>query len=201
MSDVDWDLLKRELQAALGGVIDRLAAADQGSSDVRIEALTEGVKDWMYRWPDGKEELYDTGSFYWVSGPSGRSRVLLARTVRTVRDEPRRRYVVFAQYGGPKSKTFYPWTEFVATDTADYAAIIPNPARPRAALTATDPLPARLTDRRVARTDELYRNVASGPSLRVVVSESDVEEMLKHGYWVAELRRHLRGRPATEPGS
>jgi hypothetical protein len=118
--------------------------------------------------------------------------VLLARTTREVWGEQLKRYIVFGQVGRETSKTFYPWTEFVETSDGDYAALIPDPARPRSPLSDGNATPGRFRLARVERTDRLYRGVKKGPTLRLVVPEEDPEAMIRHGYWVAQIRGRLR---------
>jgi hypothetical protein len=83
--------------------------------------------------------------------------------------------IVFGEIGN----SFYPWTEFVETDTEHFAAPIPNPERPRKMLTPSDPMPGRYRGAHVERTDQLFDPVTSGPSLRLVVASSDEEDMVR----------------------
>ncbi len=194
MTSPDWERLRKELRSSVDEAIDRfIAEQNEGGEVVTVQAEDEVLDHWTYTWPDRYTEEYDQARWYRATGPSGNARVLLARTTRTVRGDDLRRWIVFAQIGGEDSKTFYPWSEFVATDEGDFAAIIPNPQRPRAVLSDGDPLPTRFARARVERTDALYGKVADGPSLRFVVSEDDADEMIRHGYWVAELRHRIQG--------
>ena len=43
----------------------------------------------------------------------------------------------------------------------------------------------------VERTDQLFSGIRQGPSLRLVVAGSDEEDIVRHGYWVASLRKRL----------
>ena len=90
---------------------------------------------------------------------------------------------------GPSS--WYPWTEFVETDTGRFGAPIPNPQRPRAILKDGQPLPARFNRKTVARADEVFDSIRNGASLRLVVDEDDEAEMVRHGFWVAQLRGRI----------
>lgn len=193
MSDVDWEELRRELRETVDSVVSRFATEGEGGREVTVRQEDEVLDRWSYRWPDGITERYDRAKWFRVTGPSGEARVLLAHTTRKVRAEPLQRWIVFAQMGNEQSQTFYPWTEFVETGDGSYAAVIPNPSRPRAALSDGDPLPTRFAGARVERTDTLYDSVKDGPSLRLVVEEDDAEAMIRHGYWVAEIRKRFRG--------
>jgi hypothetical protein len=191
----EWDELRRELRKAVDDVLDRfvVAANQEGPDPVTVVAEGDVTDHWTYQWPSRNTEQFDYARWYRVNGSSGNVRVLLAHTTRTVRGEDLGRWIVFGQLGGEDSNTFYPWTEFVETDDGDFAAIIPNPTRPRAGLRDGDSLPARYAQARVRRTDELHHTVADGPSLRFVVSLGNAEDMIRHGYWVAELRHRLHG--------
>lgn len=124
-----------------------------------------------------------------VETPQRSYGVRLARCERAAWGKSdRKRATVFGP-AGPDS--FYPWTEFVETDTGDFAATIPNPEHPRAILTASDPLPGRFRGARVERADQLFEQIRNGPSLRLVVTSSDEVDMVLHGYWVARLRNRL----------
>jgi len=184
--------LRREIHVAIEDVFSRHRSAEQ-QEEITVQSEGGGMTDWTYRWPDGGIERYDRAEWYRVSGNSGDARVLVGHTRREAWGENRERYVVFAQLGRNTSQTFYPWTEFAATDDGSFAALIPDPRRPRASLKAGDQLPPRIADGRVERTDALYGSVKDSPSLRLVVSEGDGEAMIRHGYWVAMLRHRLRG--------
>ena len=191
MTSATWETLRRELREAVDGVINRFAAAEQGGDVVMVQEEGPGPDAWTYTWPDRTTEQYDVARWYRVTGPSGKARVLLARTTRKVRGDDLLRWIVFRQIGAEDSTTFYPWTEFVASDDGEFAAVIPNPQRPRSSLADGDPVPARFAQARIERTDALYRKVVDGPSLRLVVSENDAVAMIRHGYWVAEVRHRL----------
>jgi hypothetical protein len=104
----------------------------------------------------------------------------------------RGRAVVFhAAWKDHPPEKWYPWTEFVQTDDGDYAATIPNPARPRAVLTERDALPKQFVGQRVERADAVFGSIRKGASLRVVVDEDDEGAMIRHGYWVADLRKRF----------
>jgi hypothetical protein len=188
----DIETLRREVHRAIEDVFarHRPAAAD-GEVDVRV--ASEGPADWRYRWPDGRIETHDRSDWFQVSGSSGQVRVLLAHTTRRAWGQDRERFGVFAQVGRETSRTFYPWIGFVATDDGSFAAPIPDPTRPRSTLKDGDPLPLSFDRARVERTDALYASAGDSPSLRLVVPPGDTTAMIRHGYWVAELRHRVRG--------
>jgi hypothetical protein len=115
--------------------------------------------------------------------------VIVAWTTRNAWNRDRRRAVVFHR-ARPDDEPgrWYPWTEFVETDTGGFAAPIPNPQRPRAIMRDMNALPGRFTGKTVARSDAVFDSIREGASLRLVVDESDETEMVRHGYWVARLR-------------
>lgn len=77
------------------------------------------------------------------------------------------------------------------SDTGRFAASIPDPERPRAIVRQETSLPARFAGKSVARADNLFESIRQGASLRLVVDESDEDEMVRHGYWVARLRGRI----------
>lgn len=77
------------------------------------------------------------------------------------------------------------------TDDGRYAAGVSDPAHPRALLKDGVTIPDRFEAATIERTDELFHGIRQGPSLRLVVPRSDEETMVRHGYWVAGLRKRL----------
>jgi hypothetical protein len=43
----------------------------------------------------------------------------------------------------------------------------------------------------VERADAVFGSIRKGASLRVVVDEDDEGAMIRHGYWVADLRKRF----------
>ena len=152
----------------------------------------EDMGQWSYRWPgnEGTEVFYASRQ-YEVVTPDKIFRVRVAWSKRSAWGRSdRKRAIVFGQ-AGPRSSNFYPWTEFVETDTGQYAASIPDPEHPRKILKPSDMLPRRFRSAQVERTDQLFNQIAHGPSLRVVIDAADEEYMIQHGYWVAGIRNRL----------
>ncbi len=56
-------------------------------------------------------------------------------------------------------------------------------------LTSSDPLPPQFRGAQVERTDQLFDQIMNGPSRRLVVDADEDEAMIRHGYWVARLRK------------
>lgn len=195
MNTADLERLREELHHAIDDALTRVVSQEtEEEPQVAVTKLErEFNSPWYYRWPDGSKEKYDKAAWYQVSGPTDETRVLLAHTTREVWKANRERYVVFAKIGREEGETFYPWTEFVQTDDGSFAALIPDPSRPRAALKGGMHLPSRFAAARVERTDALYESTHESPTLRLVVSEEDAGAMIEHGYWVAGLRGRLRG--------
>ena len=111
--------------------------------------------------------------------------------------DDRGRIVVFVQRGTGLTG-LYPLVEFAETDEPDaqggplYAAGVQRPDSPRSLATAAqlDQLEGveHLQGADIRRADEVYANMRSGPSLRLVVHVDDVEAMLKHALWVGGIR-------------
>jgi hypothetical protein len=193
VNEEETQRLRQELYQAVDGVLARFAPEQEGVK-VMVTKLDAAMNStWYYRWPDGSKEPYDHAEWYEVSGASGEARVLLAHTTRHAWKADRERYVVFARLGREDSMTFYPWTEFGQTDAGNFAALIPDPSHPRAALKDGMQLPPRFAGRRVERTDALYDSAQESPTLRLVVDELEAETMIEHGYWVAGIRGRIRG--------
>jgi hypothetical protein len=147
---------------------------------------------WAYQWPgEPTPEIFGVSRLYEARTLNGTVRVRVARGRRQVWARERERAIVFKHQGGPDSRTYYPWTEFVETDEGRFAAPIPNPKRPRALLKEGSALPDRLDTAHVARSDTLFRSIQSGRSLRYVVDREDEISMIEHGYWVAMLRHRI----------
>jgi hypothetical protein len=200
---VDVQLMREALHGAVDRIIDEYLAgassssppADQPMPTVDSPLVTRGddMGEWTYRWPgvEGIEKFY-TSRRYEVVTPYRTHRVRLAWSERPAWGrKDRKRAIVFGQTGSADSKTFYPWTEFVETDTGRYAAPIPNPEHPRKMLTSSDPRPDQFQSGQVERTDQLFDQIMNGPSLRLVVGADEDEAMILHGYWVARRRNRL----------
>lgn len=123
---------------------------------------------WTYRWPGGGAEDFAPVDRYRVHARAGRQEFLLGWTVRDAWGRARRRAIVFVQIG----RSQYPLTEFVETDTGEYAALIPDPARRRAVLSNASRAPAHVmrSPERARRTDDVFEPVRLAPSLRYVVN-------------------------------
>lgn len=190
--DIEWQRLEADLVAAVERAVRDVLGRHAGDGPALV-IQPEGVSfsDWPYTWPDGTEERFDECRYYRVQGPSGNARVLVGTVTRFAWSELRHRTVVFGQVGGREAKTHRPWTEFVRTDDGTFAATIPDPRRPRGLLHEGDPLPDRLRNARVARADQVFHSMINAPSLRFVVGGDDIQEMIRHGYWVASLRKRL----------
>lgn len=205
MVGMDLKTMRAEMHEALDRIIDQYLAAaesEQLGSDhlpvptVERPVITKGddISPWTYTWwgSGSGEEDYEPAREYRVITPSRTHRVVLGWTQRPAWGRSdRKRAIVFWQSGSPTSNVFYPWTEFVQSDTGRYAAPIPNPSHPRKTLTSQDPLPSRFHSADVQRSDQLFDQIANGPSLRLVVDDTDEESMIRHGYWVATLRNRL----------
>jgi hypothetical protein len=195
--------MREALHTAVDRIIDEYLAAGGSSTQpsagqpvptIEVPLIIRGddVGQWSYRWPsdEGTENFYASSQYDLVT-PHRTHRVRVAWSERQAWGRTdRKRAIVFGQ-AGASSTNFWPWTEFVETDTGRYAAPIPNPDHPRKVLTPSDPLPSRFRNAQVERTDQLFDHIVNGPSLRLAVDAEDEEDMIRHGYWVARLRNRL----------
>jgi hypothetical protein len=201
---MDIEQLRHDLHTAVDRIIEDYLATDSSSArssgagsaptvDAPLIVRGEDLGEWAYRWPgnEGMESFYASKQ-YEVITPHRTYRVRLAWSVRPAwgrRD--RKRAIVFGQSALATSTTYYPWTEFVETDSGGYAASIPNPEHPRKILMPSDQLPTAFRGARVERNDQLFDQIVNGPSLRIVVDAAEEEDMVRHGYWVARRRNRL----------
>jgi hypothetical protein len=201
---MDIEQLREDLHTAVDRLIEEYLAAE-GSTvkpppdgpdptiDSPLIVRGDDMGEWSYQWPgvEGKEAFYASRQ-YEVITPHRTHRVRLAWCKRPAWGRTdRKRAIIFGQVGASSSMTFYPWTEFVESDTGGYAALIPDQDYPRKILRPSDQLPERFKDAEVKRTDQLFDQIANGPSLRVVLEAADEDDMVRHGYWVARLRNRL----------
>jgi hypothetical protein len=193
---MDTVFLRAKLHEAVDRVVDELVATETApsapSTDNEIE-MKGTVDPFAFPWPgDFGSEDFTSGTAYRLKGNGGDATVVVGWTTRYAWNADRGRAVVFHRVKpGDAPAKWYPWTEFVETDSGEHAAAIPDPQRPRALLKDGAPLPEHLSGKKVARADEVFRSIRDGASLRLVVSEDDEEEMVRHGYWVAKLRGRI----------
>jgi hypothetical protein len=140
-----------------------------------------------HTWPDGNDEEFSNARSYTVVDQGREHRAVVGWTDREAWGRMRRRAVVF----GVSGRSRYPWTEFVETDDGRYAAEIPDPDHPRAVLKEGAPVPDWFATAAIERTDQLFRGTRKGPSLRLVLGPDDEVRMVRHGYWVAGLRKRI----------
>lgn len=185
----DLAALRTELHAAVDAIVDRFASSGADTDPVIVAGAR--LAGWEFRWPDGSVEQMDAGREYRLR--SG-ERIVAARlgwTRRRAWGRDRRRWIVFLALGRRRTGALYPAAEFVETDQGEAAASIPDPAHPRALLTAGRQTPARFDRATVRRADEVFGRIKRGPSLRLVVAPDDAPAMLRHGHWVAVTRGRL----------
>ncbi len=136
---MDVNLMREALHSAVDRIIDEYLVAGSPSSppsgqlvptvDVPLVVRGGETGPWSFRRPgtEGTEKFYKSQQ-YEVGTPYKTHRVRLAWSERPAwgrRD--RKRAIVFGQTGSASSAAFYPWTEFVETDTARHAAANPEP--------------------------------------------------------------------------
>jgi len=189
---MDVQQLRDQLHSAVDATIDRFLAGTlapavmTGGLDV-VPGVT--FTGWTYNWPDKSPEDFD-GRDYEVRSIDLTIQVRLGWTVRRAWGRDRRRAVVFVR-PAPGGPSYYPATEFVETDDGRFAATIPDPSHPRSLLKDGGALPAGFAQAVVERSDALFHSIAEGPTLRVVLPGEDELSMVRHGCWVAQLRRRV----------
>lgn len=191
---MDLELLRREIHAAVDETIDRALAGTlprgaPAPEEAKIEA-GEAFGDWTFDWPDKSPEVFQ-GRDFAVRANGQPLDVRLGWTTRRAWGRDRRRAVVFVRPASSRATGYYPATEFVETDTDRVAATIPDPSRPRSLLKDGDALPSRFDDAIVERADAVFRTIDEGPTLRLVLTAEDEVAMIRHGCWVAALRRRV----------
>jgi hypothetical protein len=193
---VDTTLLKARLHEAVDQIVDEFIRQDPAAGPAAAAGGAEEVETigpveaFTYSWPaDYGSEDFKSGTAYRLSTLAQDASVIVGWTTRNAWNRDRRRAVVFHR-ARPHHEPgrWYPWTEFVETDTGRFAAPIPNPQRPRAIMRDVTALPGRFAGKTVARSDEVFDSIREGASLRLVVDKPDEVEMVRHGYWVARLR-------------
>lgn len=199
MTDVTLPGQVAEMYRAIDRVADHQpdsarAPHSDGAGSVSQIGVTGGTDSgqWANHWPgEPAAQVFWASRLYEVLSPEGTAQVRVARCTRPAWGRERERAVVFKHRDGPHSRTYYQWSEFVETDDGRFAAVIPNPQRPRTLLREGGALPDHLNAAHVARIDNLFRSIQSGASLRYVVGREDEVSMIKHGYWVAVLRHRI----------
>jgi hypothetical protein len=191
-------LLREKLHAAVDVIVDEFlmqqaSAPSVAAADAEQVDAIGPVEPFAFTWPaDYGSEDFTSATAYRLSSLVGEASVVVGWTTRHAWNRDRRRAVVFHRMRpGDRPAKWYPWTEFVETDTGRFGAPIPNPQRPRAILRDGELLPPRLTGKTIARADEVFDSIREGASLRLVVDEGDEAEMVRHGYWVAQLRGRI----------
>ena len=179
-----------DLHRLVDELIDKHLEAASADRVTELEATRVGtLRAWTYRWPNGDTEGYKATTRYQVKGDFGPAEVLVARTTREAWGRKRGRVVVFGKLDGRSS--YYPWSEFVETDSGEYAAKLADPQQPRKSLQDKNKVPPRLAHATVRRNDELFSSIRNGPALRVVVGTDDDQTMIQYGYLVASQRGHI----------
>ena len=158
--------------------------------ELYLESAEAGPFD--YHWPpkNGQpdvEQFYNPAR-YRLADDGVRSIQIAWTSEREAWGRKRERAIAFLDDGRGNR---YPLIEFPETDDGTFAAIIPDPKKPRSVLTDLSALPDRFKEATVMRTDELFGAVRSGPSLRVVLSREDQMEMARHALWVGRQRGRI----------
>ncbi len=191
---MDLDALRNRLHEVVDDLLDEFTAAEaRGHEPADTPEDVEpigGIEPFDYRWPANYgSEHFDSGAEYKLAALENGASVIVAWTTRNAWNKDRRRAVVFYRARrGDEPNRWYPWTEFVETDTATFAAPIPDPQRPRAIARDANTLPSRFVGKTILRADAVFGSIREGGSLRLVVEKSEEAEMVRHGYWVATLR-------------
>ncbi len=187
-----YDALRVELHTALDRVFNQWLAEQAPKEDESPEVTPTGglEKPFAHRWPDGKSESFSSGSVFTVTVGAEKLTILVARAdeTRLTWGTERRRAVSFWLPRGGSSSERYPLVEWVESDDGRMTAGVPDPARPRAQLKDGDDLPTWLESWPFARCDELFANVASGPSLRIALESEEFREMTAFAVRVGLIR-------------
>jgi hypothetical protein len=190
------EMMRAALHEAIDQIIDGFRDTDAATPLAPNTApLGDGIEvvegedhgPFPYRWPDGNDEEFTNSRWYILADHGLERRVLVAWTEREAWGRMRKRAVIFGKSGS----SLYPWTEFVETDDGRFAAGISDPAHPRALLKHGAAIPDWFSTATVERTDQLFHGIRQGPSLRLVVGSDEELVMVRHGYWVAGLRKRL----------
>ncbi len=187
---MDISALRDDLHRLVDELIDKHLGVASADRPAELEATRVGtLRAWSYRWPNGDTERYKATTRYQVKGDFGPAEVLVARTTRDAWGRERGRVVLFGKLDGHSS--YYPWSEFVETDSGEYAAKLTDPQQPRKSLRDKSRVPPRLAHATVRRNDELFSSIRNGPALRVVVDADDDQTMIQYAYLVASQRGHV----------
>jgi hypothetical protein len=177
----------RLIDEAIAGL--ELSPKQQDSQPARVRTL----EPFDYRYPVIGTEHFYGAAVYSIPTSKGPVEAVLGWTERDAWSRIRLRAVVFGYNGTDLTPhRWYPWTEFVETDDGRFAATIPDPSRPRSTLSDGAALPGRFEELTVERSDVLFESIRRGPSLRLVVDQTEDAQMVSHGYWVARLRGRAR---------
>jgi hypothetical protein len=188
----DLEQLKSKLHREVDRLIDEAIAGLESSpkQEDSQPARVRGLEPFDYPWPVIGTERFHGAAVYSIATSKGPVEAILGWTERDAWSRSRLRAVVFGYNGTDFTPhRWYPWTEFVETDDGRFAAIIPDPSRPRSTLSDGAALPGRFAELTVERSDVLFESIRRGPSLRLVVDQTEDAQMVSHGYWVARLRR------------
>ena len=188
------EVLRAALHEAIDEIIDgflhddgsTVSTAKSGEHDDVEVVVGEDHGPFTYRWPGGNEEEFTRSRSYTVANEGREHRVLVAWTEREAWGRIRGSV---PSSSGVSGTSLYPWTEFVETDDGDVAAGLPDPDHPRALLKHGSAIPDRFASATIERTDALFEGIRNGPSLRLVLAPGGELEMVRHGYWVAGLRK------------
>ncbi len=188
--------LRERIHGAIDEALDDFFGSSSRQQQERIDAglVLENPKagPFSHRWPpkNGEPDIesFHRSVLFRVSAGEGRFIRLGWTSNREAWGRKRERAVAFLE---TPSEHRYPLIEFVETDDRKFAAIIPDPKKPRSACTDPNDLPERFRAAIISRTDELFGGVKNGPTLRLVLAFDDEADMAGHGLWVGRLRGHI----------
>ncbi|MEX1046182.1 MAG: hypothetical protein WD757_06855 [Actinomycetota bacterium] len=192
LTPADLHRLKMSVHRSIDEVF---AAFEPRREVVPIEFVHVGdpLPDWKFSFPR-MEETVSQSRVFTVRTAVGDEETpveIHGRIGRTVRPswgkDDRGRWVVFGSLGGKKER-FYPWLEWVETDTGMVAAEAPDAVDPRRGILHDAQAPDFLEGVDLARSDELFHGISRGRSLRMVLPLDDQREMVRIAAEVARLR-------------
>lgn len=192
LSPGDVHRLKMSLHRAIDELFDAFEPQREVVPIEQIHFLGD-MPDWEHPFPKGPESITDSRAFE-VLTAAGKAEtpIRVAGCIGQTRRDAfglaaRKRWVVFGAIGSVGR--YYPWLEWVETDTDMVAAEAPDAVEPRKGIRDPRQAPDFLEGVDLARSEQLFERIASGKTLRMVLPADDQREMVRIAAEIARLRR------------